>query len=211
MPEYHNSRILNINSFDALRSVYETFSTEDALRVKEIEQTTNHDVKAVEYFLKEVFDKNGWTQFKEFIHFGLTSQDVNNTAQPYAIKTAHELVLLPLIEEVLSKLKEQSEALKEIPMLARTHGQPASPTLLGKEIRVFAERIENQLKMLAQVPFAAKFGGATGNFNAHYITYPDFDWHAFADKLIRDALACSACKPPPRLNTTITSLPTSTT
>lgn len=174
-------------TFDALRSVYETFSTEDALRVKEIEQTTNHDVKAVEYFLKEVFDKNGWTQFKEFIHFGLTSQDVNNTAQPYAIKTAHDLILLPLIEEVLSKLNERAEALKEIPMLARTHGQPASPTLLGKEIRVFAERIENQLKMLALVPFAAKFGGATGNFNAHYITYPDIDWHAFSDKLILDA------------------------
>ncbi|HHN47545.1 MAG TPA: adenylosuccinate lyase, partial [Bacteroidales bacterium] len=151
-------------NFEILHEVYEKFTTEDALRVKEIEQTTNHDVKAVEYFTKEVFDKNGWAEYKEFIHFGLTSQDVNNTAQPYAIKTAHELVVLPLIEEVLLGLETKAEEWKNIPMLARTHGQPATPTLLGKEFRVFSERLQNQLKMLAQVPFTGKFGGATGNF-----------------------------------------------
>ena len=174
--------------FEKLRSVYERFTTEDAMRVKAIEQTTNHDVKAVEYFLKEVFDKNGWQQFREFIHFGLTSQDVNNTAQPYALKSAHEIVLLPLFDELLNNLKSKSEEWKAVPMLARTHGQPASPTLLGKEFKVFAERLENQLAMLADVPFAAKFGGATGNFNAHYVTYPGIDWIAFADGFVSKAL-----------------------
>lgn len=181
-------------NFEALRNVYERFTTEDALRVKEIEQATNHDVKAVEYFLKEVFHNHGWTQFKEFIHFGLTSQDVNNTAQPYAIKTAHELVLLPLIDEVLARLKNKAEEWKEIPMLARTHGQPASPTRLGKEFTVFVERLENQLAMLAQVPFAAKFGGATGNFNAHFLSYPEIDWHAFADQFIKEAFGLKRLK-----------------
>lgn len=174
--------------FDKLRSVYENFTTEDAARVKEIEKTTNHDVKAVEYFLKEVYDKHNWGEFREFIHFGLTSQDVNNTAQPYALKTAHEIVLMPLFEELLKNLKDKSEAWKNIPMLARTHGQPASPTLLGKEFKVYTERLENQLEMLSNVPFAAKFGGATGNFNAHYATYPGIDWHAFANKLVSKAL-----------------------
>lgn len=175
------------SGFEALRSIYERFSTENALRVKEIEKTTNHDVKAVEYFLREIFEENGWGVFKEFIHFGLTSQDINNTAQPYAIKTAHELVLMPLINEVLTRIITKAEEWKEIPMLARTHGQPASPTLLGKEFRVFAERIENQLVMLAHIPFAAKFGGATGNFNAHYATFPEVNWHAFADNFVNQA------------------------
>jgi len=191
--------ILQLNGFDPknfeiLHEVYEKFTTENALRVKEIEQTTNHDVKAVEYFIKEVFDKNGWAEYKEFIHFGLTSQDVNNTAQPYAIKTAHELVVLPLIEEVLLGLETKAEEWKNIPMLARTHGQPASPTLLGKEFLVFAERLQNQMKMLAQVPFAGKFGGATGNFNAHYVTYPEVDWHDFADKFLNEALGLERLK-----------------
>jgi len=174
-------------NFEALRKIYERFSTEDAIRIKEIEQTTNHDVKAVEYFLREVFDKNGWSVFKEFIHFGLTSQDVNNTAQPYAIKMAHELVFLPLINEVLNKISNRADEWKEIPMLARTHGQPASPTLLGKEFRVFSERLQNQLAMLEQIPFAAKFGGATGNLNAHYVAFPDINWKAFADQFISGA------------------------
>jgi adenylosuccinate lyase len=177
----------NKNNFESLRSIYERFSTEDAVRVKEIEKTTNHDVKAVEYFLKEKFDQAGLSKFKEFIHFGLTSQDINNTAQPYAIKTAHDLVLLPLLEETLTKISSRAEEWKNIPMLARTHGQPASPTLLGKEFRVFAERIENQLEMLGKIPFAAKFGGATGNLNAHYVTYPQIDWHAFADNFVHDS------------------------
>lgn len=177
----------NKNNFNSLRSIYERFSTADTMRVKEIEKTTNHDVKAVEYFLKEKFDQSGLSEFKEMIHFGLTSQDINNTAQPYAIKTAHELVLLPLIEETLNKISSRALEWKTIPMLARTHGQPASPTLLGKEFRVFAERLENQLEMLGKVPFAAKFGGATGNFNAHYVTYPEVDWHVFADKFILES------------------------
>jgi adenylosuccinate lyase len=176
------------HNFETMRSIYEKFTTEDALHVKEIEQTINHDVKAVEYFLKEKFEQSGWSQYKEFIHFGLTSQDVNNSAQPYAIKTAHELVLLPLVEEVVNKLKARAEEWKNIPMLARTHGQPASPTLLGKEFRVFTERLDNQLEMLTQVPFAAKFGGATGNFNAHYVTYPNIDWQNFADTFVKKAL-----------------------
>jgi len=181
--------IIQLSGFDPsnfmpLRRIYERFSTEDANRIKEIEQTTNHDVKAVEYFLREVFDNNGWGTFKEFIHFGLTSQDINNTAQPYAIKMAHEQVLLPLICEVLTNIGKKAEEWNEIPMLARTHGQPASPTLLGKEFRVFSERMENQLALLEQVPFAAKFGGATGNFNAHQVAFPEINWKEFADQFI---------------------------
>lgn len=175
-------------NFEVLRSIYEEFRTEDAMRVKEIELATNHDVKAVEYFIKEAFDHHGWAEFKEFVHFGLTSQDVNNTAQPYAIKTAHELVLLPLIHEVAGKLRSRAEEWKKVPMLARTHGQPASPTLVGKEINVFAERLENQLGMLAKIPFAAKFGGATGNFNAHYVSYPHINWHNFSEKFVNETL-----------------------
>lgn len=176
------------DNFDTLRSIYERFSGEDALRVKEIEQTTNHDVKAIENFLRERFDHNGWSAYKEFIHFGLTSQDLNNTAQPYALKSAHEAVLLPLIDKTLILLKQKANEWANIPMLARTHGQVASPTRLGKEFSVFVERLENQILLLNQVPFAAKFGGATGNFNAHYAAFPDFDWNSFANRLIEDEL-----------------------
>lgn len=176
----------NPEHFNSLRNIYEHFSSEEAMRVKEIEQSTNHDVKAVENYLRVRFDQNGWREFKEFIHFGLTSQDINNTAQPYALKSAHESVILPLIDETLSLLKHRAEEWENIPMLARTHGQPASPTRLGKEFNVFAERLENQILMLNQTPFAAKFGGATGNFNAHYAAFPHFEWHTFADKFIED-------------------------
>lgn len=170
--------------FEILRNVFYRFTTEDALRVKEIEQITNHDVKAVEYFLKEIFDKNGWQDYREFIHFGLTSQDLNNTAQPYAVKTAHELVLQPLLHDVYKAVLKKAEEYNDIPMLARTHGQPASPTRLGKEFMVFAERIKNQLEMLEKIPFTAKFGGATGNFNAHFAAYPEIDWKEFANSFI---------------------------
>ncbi|HSW67671.1 MAG TPA: adenylosuccinate lyase [Bacteroidales bacterium] len=176
----------NPEHFNSLRNIYEHFSSEEAMRVKEIEQSTNHDVKAVENYLRERFDQNGWQEFKEFIHFGLTSQDINNTAQPYALKSAHESVVFPLIDETLSLLKHRSEEWDDIPMLARTHGQPASPTRLGKEFNVFTERLENQILMLNQTPFAAKFGGATGNFNAHYAAFPHFEWHIFADRLIEE-------------------------
>ncbi len=171
-------------NFEILQGFYESFSTDDAIKIKEIEQTTNHDVKAVEYFLREKFDQVGWGKYKEHIHFGLTSQDLNNTAQPYALRTAHQHIILPSINELVSQLKQMSTGWKDIPMLARTHGQPASPTLLGKEIYVFVERLENQLLMLSNIPFAGKFGGATGNFNAHYIAYPDINWHAFADAFL---------------------------
>ncbi len=170
--------------FEGVRNVVHRFTTEDALRVKEIEKTTNHDVKAVEYFLKDWFDQQGWGKFREFIHFGLTSQDVNNTAQPYAIKTAHELVLLPLFADVHKAIQIKATEYLDVPMLARTHGQPASPTRLGKELNVFTERLENQFKMLELLPFSAKFGGATGNFNAHFAAYPDIDWKKFADRFI---------------------------
>ncbi|MDZ4205492.1 MAG: adenylosuccinate lyase [Bacteroidales bacterium] len=181
-------------NFEVLRGFYETFPVSDALRIKEIEQTTNHDVKAVEYFLREKFDQHGWGRFKEFIHLGLTSQDVNNTAQPYALKTAHQLVILPVIHELVEKLRSLALQWKDIPMLARTHGQPASPTLLGKEIFVFTERLVNQLDMLSQIPFAGKFGGATGNFNAHYAAYPNLDWHGFADGFVQDVLGLQRLK-----------------
>lgn len=171
-------------NFEILRNVFYSFTTEDALRVKEIEQITNHDVKAVEYFLKEIFDKNGWQDYREFIHFGLTSQDLNNTAQPYAVKTAHELVLQPLLNDVYKAVLKKAEEYNDVPMLARTHGQPASPTRLGKEFMVFAERIKNQLEMLEKIPFTAKFGGATGNFNAHFAAYPEIDWKEFANSFI---------------------------
>lgn len=170
-----------------IRDFYIRFTTDDALRIKEIEQTTNHDVKAVEYFLREKFETHGLGQYREFIHFGLTSQDVNNTAQPYAIKTAHESVLLPLLTEVRNAILDKATEYIDVPMLARTHGQPASPTRLGKELLVFAERMDNQLKMLEQVPFAAKFGGATGNFNAHHAAYHAIDWKQFADRFILEA------------------------
>ncbi|GGB67692.1 adenylosuccinate lyase [Flavobacterium suaedae] len=167
------------SKFEELRDIYKNFTAQDAADIKEIEKTTNHDVKAVEYFIKKKFDTLGLEAYKEFIHFGLTSQDINNTAIPLSTKEAFENVYLPSLIKVIAKLKELSVEWADVPMLARTHGQPASPTRLGKEIAVFVERLEEQMRLLFNVPFAAKFGGATGNFNAHFIAYPKNDWKQF--------------------------------
>ena len=174
--------------YDDLRAIYEEFLTDDAEEIKEIEKTTNHDVKAVEYYLKRQFDELGLTKWKEFLHFGLTSQDINNTAVPLSMMEAHKLVVKPAIEEVIDKLNGMAKEWRDIPMLARTHGQPASPTHLGKEIYVYVERLNDQLKMLNNVPFTAKFGGATGNMNAHKVAYPDIDWPAFAKQFVEKNL-----------------------
>ena len=179
---------INSEVYDKLRDVYRKFSAEDALKIKEIEKTTNHDVKAVEYFIKESFDHLGLQAFKEFIHFGLTSQDINNTAIPLSTKDAFVEVYMPTLISVITKLKELSIEWKDVPMLARTHGQPASPTRLGKEIQVFVTRLEEQLRLLNNIPFAAKFGGATGNFNAHFIAYPEQDWRAFGAHFVEGIL-----------------------
>ena len=179
---------VNSATFDALRNIYKNFSTEDALWIKETEKTTNHDVKAVEYFIKEKFETLELSQFKEFIHFGLTSQDINNTAIPLSTKEAFEKVYLPSLISVIAKLKELAIEWKDIPMLARTHGQPASPTRLGKEILVFVERLEEQMRLLFNIPFAAKFGGATGNFNAHHVAYPNVDWKKFGTDFVEGIL-----------------------
>lgn len=176
---------------DRLRNIYKNFSVEDAQWIKDQEKITNHDVKAVEYFLKNEFEKLGLHDSLEFIHFGLTSQDVNNTAIPYAWKAAINNTYIPLIDTLLQTLKAQVEEWKDVPMLARTHGQPASPTRLGKEIKVFVERIEIQLNALKTIPFSAKFGGATGNFNAHHIAYPTINWVDFANKFVTENLALS--------------------
>jgi len=176
------------NLFGKLRGIYENFSTDDALWIKETEKTTNHDVKAVEYFIKKKFDEFGLDKFKEFIHFGLTSQDINNTAIPLSTKEAFENVYLPSLIAIVQKLKELSVEWAAIPLLARTHGQPASPTRLGKEILVFVERIEEQMRLLFNVPFAAKFGGATGNYNAHKVAYPNHDWKAFGSQFVEENL-----------------------
>lgn len=170
--------------FPKLREIVSQFSLEDADKIKETEKVTNHDVKAVEYFIKEKFDSLGLEEFKEFIHFGLTSQDINNTAIPMMLKDGLEKVILPALHQVISKLKEQAEDWKDIAMLAKTHGQPASPTRLGKEIKVFVARLEKQLDLLHQVPYSAKFGGATGNMNAHHVAYPEFDWNRFAERFV---------------------------
>lgn len=170
--------------FPELRKVYQNFSTQDALEIKETEKTTNHDVKAVEYFVKAAFDQLGLQAYKEFIHFGLTSQDINNTAIPLSTKEAFQEVYMPLFIKLVNKLKALSLEWKDIPMLARTHGQPASPTRLGKEIHVFVERLEEQLRLLNNIPFAAKFGGATGNFNAHHVAYPQQDWRQFGNDFV---------------------------
>lgn len=170
--------------FDKLRELYKNFSIEDAQKIKDIEKITNHDVKAVEYFLKEKFDSLGLSSFKEFIHFGLTSQDINNTAIPYSIKAAVNEVFLPCVKELLSTLERLSIEWQNIPMLAHTHGQPASPTRLGKEIFVFAERLQKQLEQLITIPYSAKFGGATGNFNAHQVAYPEINWAAFGNAFV---------------------------
>ncbi len=176
------------SKFEALRNCYKNFTSEDALAIKEIEKTTNHDVKAVEYFIKNAFDALGLEAYKEFIHFGLTSQDINNTAIPLSTKEAFENVYLPLLIGVISKLKDLSQEWANIPMLARTHGQPASPTRLGKEIGVFVERLEEQMRLLFNTPFAAKFGGATGNYNAHHVAYPNIDWKKFGNEFVEDTL-----------------------
>ena len=174
--------------YDSLRAIYKNFSTEDALWIKETEKTTNHDVKAVEYFIKSKFDSLGLQEFKEFIHFGLTSQDINNTAIPLSTKEAFEKVYLPSLVSVIAKLKELAMEWQNVPMLARTHGQPASPTRLGKEILVFVERLEEQMRLLFNVPFAAKFGGATGNYNAHKVAYPNTDWKKFGTDFVENSL-----------------------
>ncbi|MFN8325248.1 adenylosuccinate lyase [Flavobacterium sp.] len=174
--------------FEALRDIYKNLSTEDAQWIKETEKTTNHDVKAVEYFIKDKFETLGLSQYKEFIHFGLTSQDINNTAIPLSTKDAFEKVYLPSLVALIAKLKELSLEWANVPMLARTHGQPASPTRLGKEILVFVERLEEQMRLLFNVPFAAKFGGATGNFNAHHVAYPDVDWKKFGTHFVEEVL-----------------------
>jgi len=179
------------NLFDSLRNIYRDFSIEDALRVKDIERVTNHDVKAVEYLLKEKFDNLGLVSFKEFIHFGLTSQDINNTAIPLSMKEAWFDVLLPAIEDVLAELVQKAGDWKKVPMLARTHGQPASPTSLGKELYVFVDRLKKQQELIKEIPFSAKFGGATGNFNAHHVAYPEVDWIAFGNHLVNDILGLS--------------------
>lgn len=173
---------------EQLRDIYRNFTLEDAQRVKDIESVTNHDVKAVEYLLKEKFDQFGLEQFKEFIHFGLTSQDINNTSVPMSIKDAVEEAVVPALQEVIDWLNAHADEWQEIPMLAKTHGQPASPTRLGKEIRVFAYRLEQQLAQLKAVPVSGKFGGATGNFNAHLIAFPGHDWRAFARNFLAENL-----------------------
>ena len=178
----------NPSLFEELRSIYQHFTADDALEIKAIEKTTNHDVKAVEYFIKKEFDKLELQEYKEFIHFGLTSQDINNTAIPLSIKEAIEKAYLPELGSLIDALKLLSEEYSEIPLLAHTHGQPASPTRLGKEIDVFINRIENQRKSLLNIPNAAKFGGATGNFNAHHVAYPELDWKSFGTHFVEDSL-----------------------
>ena len=185
---------LDKDLFGSLRAIYKDFTFEDALKIKDIERITNHDVKAVEYFLKEKFDELGLKAYKEFIHLGLTSQDINNTALPCSLRDAWVDVLKPVLDEVIETLREKAQAWKHIPMLARTHGQPASPTILGKEIYVFVDRLEKQTEQLSTIPFSAKFGGATGNFNAHYIAYPDIDWIAFGDHLVNNILGLHRSK-----------------
>ena len=176
------------DNFHQLRELYMEFQQEDATAIKEIEGVTNHDVKAVEYFIKEKMDEMGMAAYKEFVHFGLTSQDINNTAIPYALKEAMNEVYVPQYNRVLEKLENLSEAWETIPMLARTHGQPASPTRLGKEVQVFVTRLKEQFNLLNDIPSAAKFGGATGNFNAHKVAYPEIDWKAFGKQFVQEKL-----------------------
>ncbi len=185
--------LLQLSSFDAsqfeaLRNIYREFTTANAQEIKEIEKTTNHDVKAVEYFIKNAFDRLGLQKFKEFIHFGLTSQDINNTAVPLSVKEAMNEVYIPQYLELLNKLEQLASEWSDVPMLARTHGQPASPTRLGKEIAVFVVRLKEQFNLLNDIPSAAKFGGATGNFNAHKVAYPAIDWKAFGQKFVHEKL-----------------------
>ena len=179
----------NSDLFEQLRDIYRNFDEAAAARVKEIESITNHDVKAVEYFIKEEFDKiGGLDDYKEFIHFGLTSQDINNTSVPLSVKEALEEVFYPQVEELIAQLKEYAEAWKDVPMLAKTHGQPASPTRLGKEVEVYVYRLSEQLETLRNCKMTAKFGGATGNFNAHHVAYPQHDWRAFGNRFVSEKL-----------------------
>lgn len=182
-------------NFSALRSLYKDFNEASAERIKAIEKITNHDVKAVEYFLKEQFDQKGWSSFKEYIHFGLTSQDINNTATPLLLKEFLENEFLPALDDVLKLIDGQASQWKEVPMLARTHGQPASPTRLGKEMAVFSQRIKNQLTLLKTIPHSAKFGGATGNFNAHHVAFPEVNWLQFSDKFVSQLSGLSRSHP----------------
>jgi len=182
--------ISQLKGFDSkkiksLRNIYLDFDENDVRRIKQIEQTTNHDVKAVEYFIREKFDETGFENLKEFIHFGLTSQDMNNTAIPLMVKEAMQKIYLPLLNDFKKKLEQKAESWKNIAMLAHTHGQPASPTCLGKEMYVFSVRIDEQIKLLNQIPNTGKFGGATGNFNAHYAAYPEIDWNRFAESFLK--------------------------
>ena len=188
--EFPLPQLENVNKtfFKKLRLIYENFSLLDAEAVKKIESVTNHDVKAVEYFIKERFDALGLEKYKEFIHFGLTSQDINNTAIPLTIKEALEKTYFPLLQEIITALSQKAAAWKNVPMLSRTHGQPASPTRLGKEITVFIERLHQQIKLLQQVPYGAKFGGATGNFNAHKVAYPAINWKKFGTDFVEKIL-----------------------
>lgn len=179
---------LTQNQKEVLRNSYKAFTEADALKIKSIEKTTNHDVKAVEYFVKEQLESLGLTSILEFVHFGLTSQDINNTAVPLSLKEALERVYLPELELLVADIRALREEWKEVPMLARTHGQPASPTRLGKEMGVFVERLEKQIASLKSIPFSAKFGGATGNFNAHFIAFPEFDWVGFGNRFVNEVL-----------------------
>ncbi|WP_195371248.1 MULTISPECIES: adenylosuccinate lyase [Parabacteroides] len=183
--------LATVENKEALRKIYQEFSVEDATRIKEIESVTNHDVKAVEYFIKEKFDLLGLQDYKEFIHFGLTSQDINNTSVPLSIKDALNEVYYPGIQEVIDILKKYAEDWSNVSMLAKTHGQPASPTRLGKEIMVFVYRLEQQVTLLKSIPVSAKFGGATGNFNAHHVAYPSYDWRAFGNNFVNEVLGLS--------------------
>ncbi len=184
----------NKKMFPKLRNIYERYGQDDALRVKEIEKQTNHDVKAIEYFLKEQFDLLGLETFREFIHFGLTSQDINNTAFPLAMRDAWRDIIEPLLETIYSDLLARSQDWQHVPMLAHTHGQPASPTTVGKELYVFVERLSMQLALIETIPISAKFGGATGNFNAHHAAYPGIDWVAFANKFVNQTLGLERCQ-----------------
>ena len=189
LPQLNN--LATVENKEALRKIYKEFSLEDSTRIKEIESVTNHDVKAVEYFIKEKFDLLALQDYKEFIHFGLTSQDINNTSVPLSIKDALNEVYYPGIQEVIDMLKKYAEEWSNVSMLAKTHGQPASPTRLGKEIMVFVYRLEQQVALLKAIPVSAKFGGATGNFNAHHVAYPQYDWKAFGNKFVNEVLGLS--------------------
>jgi adenylosuccinate lyase len=192
LPQLKN---VDASVFPSLREIYHNLSEKEALKIKDIEKVTNHDVKAVEYFLKECFDSYGLTPYKEFIHFGLTSQDINNTAIPLSLKDAMTEQILPLLRNTIHKLERLSEEWQHVSMLAKTHGQPASPTTLGKEIKVFYIRLQEQLKYLDSIPYAAKFGGATGNFNAHHVAYPEQDWHLFGNNFVNNHLGLKRSYP----------------